>query len=93
MGCSHGIPPRLSDRVPHLFCWTLGVGESPTLSRFSALKGRRNVAQGKRLFAPPWVEVTPEFPPLPRLEVRRCGEMPSGSGGEGRGVGVNAGIL
>jgi hypothetical protein len=52
-----------------------------------ALKGQRNVAQGKRLSAPPWVEVPSRFAPLPRVEVSRHGKMGSQSGGEGKGSG------
>jgi hypothetical protein len=61
------------------------------LKQFSALKGQRNVAQGKRLSAPPWVKVPSEFTPLPRLEVPGYGKMGSQSGGEGKGSGGSLG--
>jgi hypothetical protein len=61
------------------------MAESLTPSRFSALKGRRIVAQGKRVSAPPWVEVTSALPPLPRPVVFRSGETRSQGGGEGKG--------
>jgi hypothetical protein len=56
-------------------------------SGFSAPKGRKTVAQGKRLSAPPWVQVTSGLPPLPRREVVRSGETSFQSGGEGKGSG------
>ena len=56
-------------------------------SGFSAPKGRKTVAQGKRLSAPPWVQVTSGLLPLPRREVVRSGETRFQSGGEGKGSG------
>ena len=73
--------------VSHNFFRTRRVPESLTLSPFSALKGRGNVAQGKRLSAPPWVEVPSGFAPLPRIEVHGYGKMGCQSGGEGKGSG------
>jgi parallel beta-helix repeat protein len=69
--------PKGTDRVPNPSCWTRGAPESLTLSPFSALKGQRNVGQGKRLSAPPWVEVPSELAPLLRLEVPRYGKVGS----------------
>jgi hypothetical protein len=67
------------------------MAESLTPSQFSALKGRQIVAQGKRVSAPPWVEVTSALTPLPRPVVFRSGETRSQGGGEGkRGVGVSS---
>jgi len=60
-------------------------------SGFSAPKGRKTVAQGKRLNALPWVQVTSGLPPLPRREVVRSGETRFQSGGEGKGSGVRSG--
>jgi len=54
-------------------------------SGFSAPEGRKTVAQGKRLSAPPWVQVTSRLPPLPRREVFRSGETRFQRGGRGEG--------
>jgi hypothetical protein len=72
-----------------------GASESLVLSLFLALKGRGNVAQGKRPSAPPWVEVPCELSPLPRMEHPGYGKISSQSGGEGNGewglLGANRG--
>ena len=43
------------------------------------------VAQGKRLSAPPWVEITTELTPLTRPQVLGPVKLPGG--GEGKGSG------
>ena len=61
------------------------MAESLTASQFSALKGRRIVAQGQRVSAPPWVGVIATLAPLTRSTVFSSGETPSWAGERGRG--------
>src|SRR5437899_664055 len=87
--CTDRIPLAWrTDRVAYLFRWTQGMAESLTPSQFWTLKGSSIVAQGQRVSAPPWVEVTPELTPLPHPQVfgpvkraPRAGERGKGSGG------------
>jgi hypothetical protein len=60
------------------------MAETLTPSQFSALKGRRIVAQGQRVSVPPWVEVRSALTHLPRPAVFRSGETRSQGGGEGK---------
>lgn len=68
---SHATAPPLSlrgEHIAHVLFWTPEVSGSLTLNQSSALKGPPIVAQGKRVSAPSWVDVTTEVPlfPAPR---------------------------
>jgi hypothetical protein len=75
-----GASPQV-DLAPHLTRGPRRAVETVTPSELSALKGLGNIAQGKCVSAPPWVEFSPLLSPLsPALSSHRGVKRASGAG-------------